>query len=340
MTAKPSFGVVIPAAGPFVAAGAFGDAVDAIEALGYDDVWFGDHVAVPSYAAHITEPDWLEPIACCLTALGRTSRLRAGTDVLVVPYRNPLLMAKMAATADALSGGRLLLGVGVGYLRGEFAALGADYERRGAVSDEYLQAMRELWANAGKPTSFDGEFVHFDEVCVGPAPTAGQVPLWVGGNAPAALRRAAALGDGWHPLFPTPEGYRSGRDGIVALRSASKPFVFSMSTAVARVLEPGEVHTPASWADVADIPDDFNYAPPIPLTPGGRARFVGDPDQLASDVEEYVAAGVEHLTLRFSAGGHDVTVAGYLDQLQRFAQEVMARFDEPSSRSTMTGARQ
>src|SRR6516225_2930525 len=121
MSARPSFGVVIPATGPFGSQGVFGAVVDAIEDLGYDDVWFGDHVAVPSYAAHITAPDWLEPITCCLLALGRTTRLRAGTDVLVLPYRNPLLVAKMAATADVMSNGRVVLGVGVGYLKGGFA---------------------------------------------------------------------------------------------------------------------------------------------------------------------------------------------------------------------------
>lgn len=337
MTARPSFGVVIPATGPLATRAAFGDAVDTIEGLGYEDVWFGDHVAVPSYAAAITDPDWLEPITCCLLALGRTTRLRAGTDVLVVPYRNPVLVAKMAATADAMSGGRLVLGVGVGYLKGEFAALGADYKHRGAVSDEYLRAMRVLWAGAGKPTSFDGEFVRFDDVCVGPAPIRGQVPVWVGGNAPAALRRAAVLGDGWHPLFPTPGGYRRGRDAIVAMRKTSERFVFSMSLAATKVLEPGGTYKPALWADLADVPDDFGYAPAVPTTDDGRVRFVGDPDQVATDVEDYLDAGVEHFTLRFSVGGHDIVVADYLDQLQWFAQEVMARFDESLPRPTKIG---
>ena len=269
MVAGPSFGVVIPATGPFGTPAVFCDTVDAIEGLGYDGVWFGDHVAVPAYAAHITEPDWLEPITACLLALGRTTRLRAGTDVLVLPYRNPLLVAKMAATADALSGGRLVLGVGVGYLKGEFAALGADYERRGAVSDEYLRALRALWAGAGKPTDFDGEFLQFTGVGVGPPPTFGQVPVWVGGNTPAALRRAATWGDGWHPLFPTPDDYRRGRATITAVRDVPGPFTFSMSLATTKVLFPGEATRSGSWAEISDVPEDFGYAPP---GPGDRRR--------------------------------------------------------------------
>jgi len=219
-----SFGVVVPAFGPLASRRAFNDAVDTIEGLGFEDVWFGDHVAVPSYAAHLTRPEWLEPLSACMLALGRTTRLRAGTDVLVLPYRDPLLVAKMAATADVLSGGRLVLGIGVGYLKGEFEALGADYGRRGSVTDQYLRVMQVLWGSAGTPVSFDTEFVRFNDVCMGPPPTTGQVPVWVGGNARGALRRAALMGDGWHPLFPTPDLYRSGRDTIVALRGSGDQF--------------------------------------------------------------------------------------------------------------------
>jgi probable F420-dependent oxidoreductase len=326
MSARPSFGVVIPATGPFGSPAVFGTVVDAIEDLGYDDVWFGDHVAVPSYAAHITAPDWLEPITSCLIALGRTTRLRAGTDVLVLPYRNPVLVAKMAATADVISNGRLVLGVGVGYLKGEFAALGAPYERRGAISSEYVRVMRELWAGAGTPVSFDGEFVQLEQVCVGPAPTSGRVPVWVGGNARAAWRRAADLGDGWHPLFPSAEEYRRGHDAIVGMRDTSERFVFSISLATTHLLDAGGAYSPLLWADQADLPEDFGYAPAAPVTGDGRVRFVGVADEVAADVEDYVAAGVEHFTLRFSTGGQDANVTEYLDQLQRFADEVTPRF--------------
>lgn len=326
MAGRATFGVVVPAIGPVATGPAFGDAVDAIEALGYDDVWFGDHVAVPSYAAHLTRPEWLEPITCCALALGRTSRLRVGTDVLVLPYRHPVLVAKMAATADAVSGGRLVLGVGVGYLKGEFETLGASYEERGAVTDEYLRAIRQLWGRGGEPSSFSGSFVRFEDVGVGPKPTRGQVPVWVGGNAGAALRRAATIGDGWHPLFPAPEDYRRGRDRIVTLRGTSEGFTFSMSLATTRVLDAGDVYQPASWAESADVPDDFGYAPALPTTNDGRPRFVGNPDQVAADIEDYRAVGVEHFTLRFSSGGADVSVSDYLNQLERFAGQVMPRF--------------
>jgi probable F420-dependent oxidoreductase len=330
VSARPTFGVVLPPCGPFGDPGAFGEVIDAIEDFGYDDVWFGDHVAVPRYASHLVDPAWLEPVTACMMALSRTSRLRVGTDVLVMPYRHPVLLAKMAATADALSGGRLVLGVGVGYLRGEFAALDAEYQRRGEVTDEFLAAAQMLWAAGGAPASFHGTVVSFDQVCVGPPPVAGVVPVWVGGNATAALRRAARFGQGWHPLFPTPEGYRSGRSAIESMRDARAPFTWSMSLAATKVLEPGESLEAASWGDTPDIPEDFGYAPPIPMTEDQRVRFVGNADQVAGDVCEYAAAGVEHFTLRFAATGNDVSVPGFVDQLERFAQHVVPRVADMS----------
>lgn len=318
-----AFGVAIPSIGAYAGPQVAADLVALCEELGYADVWFGDHVVVPAYAAAFTAPEWIDPLASCLVHLARTTRIRIGTDVLVLPYRHPALVAKLAASADLLTGGRLTLGVGVGYLKGEFRAVGAPrYEDRGAVTDEYLAAMRTLWEHAGEPVSFAGEHVAFDDVVFGPAPIQSPVPVWVGGNAPAALRRAARFGTGWHPLFPTPEQYAAARRRIVELRGSEDGFTFSMSCAVTRVLAAGETYQPATWADAVDVPDDFGYAPEVPLA-GDRPRFVGTADQLVDDVRAYAAAGVEHVTLRFSAGGADAPPDDMADQLRRFAETVL-----------------
>ena len=327
-----SFGFVVPSFGPFIAPEAMADVVVEAEELGYADVWFGDHLAVPGYAAHLTPPDWIEPLAACALALGRTRRLRVGTDVLVLPYRNPLVLAKEAATLHHLTGGRLVLGVGVGYLRGEFAALGADHARRGAVTDEYLDVLDLLWSSDGEPVSHHGTHVSFDDVCAGPRPEGGRVPVWVGGNAPPALRRAARAGNGWHPLFPTPEQYAASRRVILDERAAlglDGPFTFSLSCAATGLVSAApdryETHT---WADV---PPDFHYAPPAPEADDGRPRFVGTPDQVADDLAAYEAAGVDHVTLRFANGGPGVGVDELLGQARWFADEVAPRFSTPAA---------
>jgi probable F420-dependent oxidoreductase len=327
MTGQVSFGVAMPSVGEFAAPAVTADLVQLAEALGYADVWYGDHVAVPSYAAHLVSKDWIEPLAACFIALGRTSRLRVGTDVLVLPYRHPLLVAKMAATAQHLSGGRLIIGGGVGYLRGEFAALDAPYEERGRASDEALEIFDALWSSGGDAVSHGGEFWSFDDVRFGPDPAAGRVPVWVGGNAPAALRRAARFGDGWHPLFPTPEQYAVARATILDQRAdlgRAGEFTFSFSCAatelVASARDEYETHV---WTDV---PDDFTYAPPAPATADGRPRFVGSPDDVAADIAAYSAAGVDHFTLRFANGGPEVDVDQLMGQMREFAAEVAPRF--------------
>jgi probable F420-dependent oxidoreductase len=126
-----------------------------------------------------------------------TTRLRLITGVLVVPQRNPLVLAKQVATLDHLSGGRISLGIGVGWLREEFDALGVPFERRGARTDEYVLAMRALWA--GDDARFRGAFVRFDGMSCNPKPVRGGVPILVGGHSEQAARRAARLGDGFFP---------------------------------------------------------------------------------------------------------------------------------------------
>jgi probable F420-dependent oxidoreductase len=323
-----SFGVVIPSVGEFIAPSVMADLIVLAEELGYDDIWFGDHIAVPSYASHLLSPDWLEPLAAAFVALGRTSRIQVGTDILVLPYRSPLLLAKMAASAQHASSGRLILGVGVGYLKGEFAALGAPYDRRGAATDEALKILDLLWSSGGKPVGHAGEFWSFEDVCLGPDPVGGRVPVWVGGNAPAALRRAARYGDGWHPLFPGPEQYAAGRAAIVDARAAAgeeRPFTFSFSCAATELVAKAPDHYDTHvWSE--DIPDDFSYAPPAPSAADGRPRFIGTPDDVAGDISLYADAGVEHITLRFANGSPGVSVAQLIEQARWFAEEITPRF--------------
>jgi probable F420-dependent oxidoreductase len=196
-----------------------------MEALGYDSLWASDHVVIPyriesRYPYSPTgefplAPDvpFLEPLTTLALVAGVTERMRLGTSILVLPHRNPVMAAKMAATLDHLSGGRVVLGVGVGWMREEIELLGGDYGRRGAWSDEAIAVMRACWRDAR--TAHHGEFFSFDDIGVFPKPARGDIPIWIGGHSPRALRRVVALGDGWHAAFISPAALRG---DIVRLR--------------------------------------------------------------------------------------------------------------------------
>jgi probable F420-dependent oxidoreductase len=148
-------------------------------------------IAVPADA------DWLDPMVALSFAAAATSTIRLATGVLLVPEHNPVTLAKQAASLDRLSHGRLALGIGVGWSEEEFAALGIPFERRGARTDAYVAAMRTIWRS--DPASFSGEFANFADIRVNPKPVReGRIPIIVGGNSDAALRRAARTGDGWY----------------------------------------------------------------------------------------------------------------------------------------------
>ena len=320
-------GIVVPTYGDWGHATVVRDAVQAVEELGFSTAWFGDHIVVPRYAAHVSPPNWLEPLSCALVGAGATTRLRFGVDVLVLPYRDPVWLSQLVAGADQLSDGRLTLGVGVGYIRGEFAAVTrVPYEDRGRATDEHLRVLDALWQTDG-PVSFEGEWTSFEDVLAEPKPAQRPFPLWVGGNGAPALRRAALLGNGWHPLFPTLDRYREGRRRILERRADAgigAPFTFSYSSAATRVLEvDGSGGFTAGGTTTVPPPPEYDYAPPPPMTDDGRMLLVGTPDQLVADVAALADAGVDHLVLRFSHGHAPHDLADLVDQAARFAAEVV-----------------
>lgn len=199
------FGICVPQSGRFVAPEVQRRLAVEIESLGYDSLWTSDHVIVPVGESYIPET-MLEPLALLSWLAAATERLTLGVSVLVLPYRDPVFTAKFLSSVDVLSGGRLVLGVGAGWLRQEFEALSADYERRGAQTDEHLRVLRNLWET--ETSTFHGEWKHYDDMRMFPKAArereGGTIPITVGGNSPASVRRAAELGDGWHPIRMTP----------------------------------------------------------------------------------------------------------------------------------------
>ncbi|MGW6500446.1 LLM class flavin-dependent oxidoreductase [Nonomuraea angiospora] len=175
----------VPNFGPGTNPGVLRSWAQTVEGLGYDLLMVSDHVAITADVAKQYPAPFYEPFTTLAWLAGSTTRIGIGTTVLIVPYRHPLLVARMAANLNDLSGGRLVLGVGIGWARQEFEALGAAYERRGKVTDEYLAAIRAAWADEDDYRSGGG------------------VPIWVGGGSEAGLRRAVRYGEGWHPLRNT-----------------------------------------------------------------------------------------------------------------------------------------
>src|SRR5258708_1045052 len=196
-----------------IGSGATRSVIDAVAAAaarcGFATLWSGEHVVMVDrwasrYAysgdGQIAVPataDWIDPMIGLSFAAAATSTIGIATGVLLLPEHNPVLVAKQAATLDSLSGGRFTLGVGVGWSREEFDALGVPFARRAARTAEYVAAMRTLWRD--DVASFAGEFVNFDSVRVNPKPVRdGRIPIVLGGNSDAALRRVAEWGDGWY----------------------------------------------------------------------------------------------------------------------------------------------
>jgi probable F420-dependent oxidoreductase len=255
-------GVNVPNFGPGTDPGVLRDWARTVEGLGYDLLMVSDHVAItPDVAGQYPAP-FYEPFTTLSWLAGVTERIRLGTTVLVLPYRHPLLTARMAANLNALSGGRLVLGVGVGWARQEFEALGVPFGRRGALTDEYLDTLRAAWADPGYATA--------------------PVPLWIGGNSAAAMRRAIRLGEPWHPLRFTLPWFREALGRLKALADeAGSPVPELAPRIVLRltdspVAEPGR---PAGEGTVSQIAGDLAElrllgAETVVLDP-----FGGDPEE-------------------------------------------------------------
>ena len=204
--------IVVPNEGPFAEQAVAG--CKDLEQMGFDGLWLTDHVVGFEIFQPVYGDCWLETVSTLAFVAGITKKIRLGIGVLVVPYRDAVLTAKMLASIDALSGGRVDLGIGTGWARAEFFALGRQhlYERRGAYTDEALDVMQACWS-AADDVAFSGEFHSFRKVRFQPRPVQQpRIPLWIGsrGTARAPLRRAAKYADYWHPTGLSPEEVQRG----------------------------------------------------------------------------------------------------------------------------------
>lgn len=201
--------------------------VQRAETLGYESVWTAEHVIIPKTYTSVypynprgklpfpADAPIIDPLVALTFIAATTTRVRLGTGVNILPQTNPLYLAKWASSLDHLSQGRLMLGVGIGWLREEFEAIGVPFAHRGRRADDYLQALKAVWS--GEEVNYHGEFVHWQGFMMRPRPVQpGGVPLVIGGVSPAAIRRAVRYGDGWYVIAKDLNEYRSHMQALAA----------------------------------------------------------------------------------------------------------------------------
>ncbi|MFD5540673.1 LLM class F420-dependent oxidoreductase [Streptomyces sp. NPDC127079] len=266
----------------------------AVDRAGFAYLAVCDHVAIPRRLAPAMSTVWYDPVATLAHLAAVTERVRLLSHVAVVALRHPLLSAKQYATLDHLSGGRLILGVGAGHVREEFEVLGVDFQRRGAVLDETIDALRAA-LGADEFPAHHGKFYDFEELGQRPRPAQRRIPVWVGGSSPAAVRRAALKGDGWLPQGDPRDRLPAQIDRLRRLREeagATGPLT------VGAITEPLYVGTPG-W----DV---------------GRRTLSGAPESLAESLRAYGAMGVDQIQVRFRSRGRTELI----DQITAFGAEV------------------
>tara|TARA_Y100001947_G_scaffold88169_1_gene74963 strand:+ start:1171 stop:2079 length:909 start_codon:yes stop_codon:yes gene_type:complete len=283
------------------------------EDLGYDHVWVSDHIILPKkvdsfypYAADgvaTFRPDepYYEPLAALNFIAGCTQRVRLGTHVLIIPYRNPVLTAKILSTLDVLSGGRVILGAGVGWMEEEFQAMGLDtYKERGAVTDEYLQLYKELWTK--ESPSFNGKYYQISDSGFEPKPAQKpHPPVWIGGHTGPAIRRAAKYGDGWMPIGLRPPAILDPEElggKIARLRKLT--------------VEAGRPEDAVSLTFSTGVVFDDSAG-------SSREMMHGGPEQIAADLRQYQDLGVSNFIITFQGA----TVPELQENMERFSREVM-----------------
>jgi probable F420-dependent oxidoreductase len=275
---------------------ALADLAVSAEEFGFHSVWVHDHVFnVGHVLDRIGGKPYYEPLTVLSFVAARTRRIRLGTSVLVLPYHNPIRLAKTAATLDALSGGRLILGVGVGSIEQETRAMGGAFKERGAFSDEAIAVMRALWGQ--EDPRFEGKYFHFSGMKFSPKPMQKpSIPIVIGGVSRAAVRRAARLGDGWQPLGLAPD---------------------ALGTEIAWLQE----ETLGYGRKLAQVPVSITLGLEAPET---RRRYAlgRDPETILKNARDYAKLGVD--TLIISANTGDPRQAH--SALEMIAREVLPAF--------------
>ncbi len=307
------YGFYLPTRGPLGNADDIIEIVLGGERLGYATIVIGDHIVFPvtvaspyPYTVDGGFPgvgDAMEQLTLMSFVAGITKSTRLVTSVMILPHRNPLVTAKVLATIDVLSKGRVTVGVGVGWMREEFEALSApDFDKRGASSNEYLEIFKKCWTQ--DPVSHEGEFYSFKELRCVPHPVQKpHPPIWIGGHSKAALRRVAKYADGWHPVGATsasplpPEEFQGLLDQLKRMMEAE-----------GRDFDELTISFKAPSYDPGKVPEGHD-----------RLLFTGEPARIAEDIRTYKAMGVHEVVFDFRTP----PAANTVEKMEHFMKEVV-----------------
>ncbi len=300
------------------------------ERLGFDSVWGNDHMTTQQYVRRefAAPPNYYEPLVTFTYVAARTTRLKVGTCILVLPMRHVVVAAKQAATLDQLSGGRLILGVGAGAYREEYEALYPDAKdiHRGMLVEEGIQALRRLFTE--RRVTFRGRYVHVEDVECFPKPIQQPLPIYAGGNHAEVRRRAGELGEGWLPAVLSPEEIRRGVDDVhrAATRAGRDPAAIAIApqlvVSIGRTQEEARQRFRASQlyrhleslkaSTLRGQPGDYEHR-----------SLIGNPEAICERIRAYQAAGVTTLAgMLFVAN----TITEMQDAIELFGREVVPHF--------------
>jgi len=303
------FGVFLPVSGRAASRKTLMQAAQRAESLGYDSVWAADRLVMPwkiattypysKEATFIVPPDrpFFDTLTCLAFLAGCTEKIQLGMSVMVMPYRHPLHWAKIATTIDQLSTGRLIMGVGVGWMEEEFAAMNAPFKERGKVSDEQLTLLKQLWTE--EHITFRGNYYQVDDIAFNPKPyQKPRIPIWVGGEGKYAQRRAGRFGDAWFPYFVR-----------VTPQELLRRFHNVREEAKKAGRNPDEI--------------DFACCLPIELTANDVAQeddyLKGSIPQVTAAIQKFIDVGVIHIGLQFMIPHYPERQ----EQIERFAKEAL-----------------
>jgi len=303
------FGVFLPVSGRAASRKTLMQAAQQAEALGYDSVWAADRLVIPwkivttypysKEATFIVPPDrpFFDTLTCLAFLAGCTENIQLGMSVMVLPYRHPLHWSRIATTIDQLSTGRLILGVGVGWMEEEFAAMNAPFKERGKVSDEQLTLLKQLWAE--EHITFHGKYYNVDDIAFSPKPyQKPRIPIWVGGEGKPAQRRAGQFGDAWFPYFVkiTPKELAARYDNVRA-----------------------DAKNAGRNTDEVELACCL----PVELTPTGGSQITdylkGSIGQVTERLKQFIDVGVIHIGLQFMIPHYPERQ----EQIDRFAREAL-----------------